>query len=129
MRKYTHSYHRPTNFVAILNSLQMGFRTVAIQKKGAEVWRVLGAAKLEFQKFGGLMAKVETQVGTVQNTLKEIRGKTKTITRALRNVETAEVEPAEASRLLAIEEQALLPLGTGRVLEMAAVNESERSDA
>jgi DNA recombination protein RmuC len=119
----------PTNFVAILNSLQMGFRTVAIQKKGAEVWRVLGAAKLEFQKFGGLMAKVETQVGTVQNTLKEIRGKTKTITRALRNVETAEVEPAEASRLLAIEEQALLPLGTGRVLEMAAVNESERSDA
>jgi len=120
----------PTNFVAILNSLQMGFRTVAIQKKGAEVWRVLGAAKLEFQKFGGLMAKVETQVGTVQNTLKEIRGKTKTITRALRNVETADVEPVEAPQLLGIEEQALLPLETGRVLEMAAAagNESERTD-
>jgi DNA recombination protein RmuC len=121
----------PTNFVAILNSLQMGFRTVAIQKKGTEVWRVLGAAKLEFQKFGGLMLKVETQVGTVQNTLREIRGKTKTITRALRNVETAQIEPVDASKLLGFEEQAVLPLETGRVLEMAAsaASEGERTDA
>jgi DNA recombination protein RmuC len=121
----------PTNFVAILNSLQMGFRTVAIQKKGAEVWRVLGAAKLEFQKFGGLMSKVEKQVGTVQNTLKEIRGKTKTITRALRDVGTTEMEPVEASTLLGIEEQGTLPLETGPVLEMAATatREEERTDA
>jgi DNA recombination protein RmuC len=123
----------PTNFVAILNSLQMGFRTVAIQKKGAEVWRVLGAAKLAFQKFGGLMLRVETQVGTVQNTLREIRGKTKTITRALRNVETAQIEPVEAAKLLGIEEQGTLPLETsqtGRVLEMAgsAANDGERTD-
>lgn len=121
----------PTNFVAILNSLQMGFRTVAIQKKGAEVWRVLGAAKMEFQKFGGLMAKVEKQVGTVQNTLREIRGKTKTIGRTLRDVGTLEMQPVEASALLGIEEQGTLPLGSGQVVEMAAnaATEEERTDA
>ena len=121
----------PTNFVAILNSLQMGFRTVAIQKKGAEVWRVLGAAKLEFQKFGGLMQKVEIQVGTVQNTLREIRGKTKTINRALRDVGTTEMQPVEASALLGIEEQGILPLASGQVVEMAAnaPTEEERTEA
>lgn len=90
----------PANFAAILSSLQMGFRTVAIQKKGAEVWKVLGAAKSEFQKFGGLMSKVEKQVGTVQNTLKEIRGKTTTINRTLKDVGTLDMQPVESSLLL-----------------------------
>lgn len=117
----------PTNFVAILNSLQMGFRTVALQKKGAEVWRVLGAAKMEFQKFGKLMARVEQQVGTVQNTLKDISSKTRTINRTLRDVSTLETQPAEASGLLGIHEQQALPLtpdqGPGLILEMAAEEE------
>lgn len=90
----------PTTFVALLNSLQMGFRTVAIQKKGMEVWRVLGAAKMEFEKFGGLMSKVERQVGTVQNTLKEIRGKTTTINRTLKGVEATEMRSIEVPPLL-----------------------------
>ena len=118
----------PTNFVAILNSLQMGFRTVAIQRKGAEVWRVLGATRMEFQKFGKLMMKVESQVSTVQNTLKEISGKTKTINRTLKEVSALEMQPAEASGLLGIHEQQPLPLsgdsgsasGPAQVLEMAA---------
>lgn len=117
----------PTNFVAILNSLQMGFRTVALQKKGAEVWRVLGAAKMEFQKFGKLMAKVENQVSTVQNTLKDISSKTRTINRTLKDVSTLETQPAEVSGLLGIHEQQALPLGVeqeqGLILEMAAEEE------
>ena len=76
----------PSTFMAILTSFQMGFHTMAIQRKGDEVWRVLSAAKNEFDKFGGLMEKVEKQVGTVQNTLRDIGSKTKTINRTLRNV-------------------------------------------
>jgi DNA recombination protein RmuC len=76
----------PATFMAILTSFQMGFHTLAIQKKGDEVWRVLSRAKTEFQNFGTLMDKVERQVGTVQNTLKEINGKTTTINRALKGV-------------------------------------------
>lgn len=119
----------PTNFVAILNSLQMGFRTVAIQKKGAEVWRVLGAAKMEFQKFGKLMAKVENQVSTVQNTLKDISSKTRTISRTLKDVSALEMQPPEASGLLGIHEQQALPLApaheSNQVLEMAAEASTE----
>ncbi len=116
----------PTNFVAILNSLQMGFRAFAIQRKGAEVWRVLGAAKMEFQKFGGLMSKVERQVDTVQNTLKEIRGKARSINRTLKDVSSLEMQPAEASGLLGIHEQQPLPLpaeqgsGSAQGIEIAA---------
>ncbi len=64
----------PTTFAALLTSLQMGFRTLAIQKKG-EVWKLLAATKVEFENFGGLMAKVEKQVGTVQTTLKLVNSK------------------------------------------------------
>ncbi len=76
----------PSTFMAILTSFQMGFHTLAIQKKGDEVWKVLSSAKNEFEKFGGMMDKVRKQVDTVQNTLGEIGGKTKTINRTLKNV-------------------------------------------
>lgn len=89
----------PSTFMAILTSFQMGFHTMAIQKKGDEVWRVLSKAKNEFATFGTLMDKVERQVGTVQNTLKEISGKTTTINRALKNVSSAEAQPAEEDLL------------------------------
>jgi DNA recombination protein RmuC len=90
----------PSTFMAILTSFQMGFHTLAIQKKGDEVWRVLSRAKGEFEKFGGLMDKVEKQVGTVQSTLREINGKTTTINRALKNVATLDAP----TKLLAFEE-------------------------
>ena len=76
----------PSTFMAILTSFQMGFHTLAIQKKGDEVWRVLSTTKNEFEKFGGLMDKVKKQVDTVQNTLGHITSKTKTINRTLKNV-------------------------------------------
>jgi DNA recombination protein RmuC len=91
----------PSTFMAILTSFQMGFHTLAIQKKGDEVWRVLSAAKNEFEKFGGLMDRVEKNVGTVQKTLSEISGKTKTINRALRDV--GRLDAGEASPVLEFE--------------------------
>jgi len=80
----------PTTFAALLTSLQMGFRTLAIQKKGSEVWKLLAATKVEFEKFGGLMARVERQVGTIQSTLKLVSSKTRTINRRLKGVEVLE---------------------------------------
>jgi DNA recombination protein RmuC len=84
----------PTTFAALLTSLQMGFRTLAIQKKGSEVWKLLAATKVEFEKFGGLMARVEKQVETVQSTLKLVNSKTRTINRRLRGVEVLETQVA-----------------------------------
>jgi hypothetical protein len=97
----------------------MGFRTVAIQKKGAEVWRVLGAAKMEFQKFGKLMAKVESQVSTVQNTLKDISSKTRTINRTLKDREPQPLYDRLSSPTGRRNWELLLPAGTasGAALE------------
>lgn len=76
----------PSTLMAILTSFRMGFHSLALERKGNEVWKVLGGVKTEFGKFETLMTKVEKQVGTVQNTLGEIAGKTKTINRSLRGV-------------------------------------------
>jgi DNA recombination protein RmuC len=95
----------PSTFMAILTSFQMGFHTLAIQKKGDEVWKVLSKAKNEFTNFGTLMEKVEKQVGTVQNTLGEIKRKTNTINRSLKNVSNLDA-PAPASNLLAFDDAA-----------------------
>lgn len=76
----------PSSFMAILTSFQMGFRTLAIQKKGNEVWTVLGSVKTEFGKFESLMTKVESNVDRVQKTLGEIGVRTRAINRNLRNV-------------------------------------------
>lgn len=97
--KYRVSMAGPTNFMAILNSLQMGFRTLAIQKKSSEVWQLLSATKVEFQNFGILMSAVEKQVGTVQNTIKKVNSKTKTINRQLKDVEVLEIAGTQAPLL------------------------------
>jgi DNA recombination protein RmuC len=77
----------PTTLCAILNSLQMGFRTLAIQKRSSEVWEVLGKVKTEFGKYGELMKKVEKKLQEASNTVKEVGTRTNVITRALRGVE------------------------------------------
>ncbi len=97
--KYRVSLAGPTNFMAILNSLQMGFRTLAIQKKSSEVWQLLSATKVEFQNFGALMSTVEKQVGTVQNTIKKVNSKTRTINRQLKDVEVLEMGAPTAQLL------------------------------
>lgn len=100
----------PSTFMAILTSFQMGFHTLAIQKKGDEVWRVLSSTKTEFEKFGGLMDKVKKQVETVQNTLGDLSSKTRTINRALKNVSSIG-DGAPVSNLIGFEEiAAVAPL-------------------
>lgn len=86
----------PTTLGAILNSLQMGFRTLAIQRRTSEVWSVLGAVKTEFGKFGGLLAKVQKSLQNAGDQLEEVMGtRTRAIERKLRQVEAL---PAEDSR-------------------------------
>ena len=86
----------PTTLGAILNSLQMGFRTLAIQKRTSEVWSVLGAVKTEFGKFGGMLEKVQKNLQNAGDQLEEVMGKrTRAIERKLCQVEAL---PTEESR-------------------------------
>lgn len=85
----------PTTLGAILNSLQMGFRTLAIQKRTNEVWTVLGAVKTEFSKFGGMLQKVQKNLQNAGDQLEEVMGKrTRAIERRLRQVESLPSEDA-----------------------------------
>jgi DNA recombination protein RmuC len=76
----------PSTLSAILTSFQMGFHMLAIQEKGDEVWRVLEGTKKEFGNFETLMTKMESQVGTVQNTIQKLGVRTRAINRTLREV-------------------------------------------
>lgn len=79
----------PTTLMAILNSLQMGFRTLALQKRSSEVWGVLASVKSEFGKFGGLLEKAQKNIQTGLGQLDDVVGtRTRAIQRELRNVET-----------------------------------------
>jgi DNA recombination protein RmuC len=77
----------PTTLMAMLNSLQMGFRTLALEKRSSEVWQVLGAVKTEFGKFGDVLAKVKGQTQTVLNTLEQAEVRSRAMGRALKTVE------------------------------------------
>ena len=88
----------PANLMAFLNSLQLGFRTLAIEKRSTEVWRVLGAVKTEFGKFGEILAKTKVKLDDVGKTLDEAGRKSTTIARKLRDVEA--LPEAEADQLL-----------------------------
>ncbi|HSS70933.1 MAG TPA: DNA recombination protein RmuC [Casimicrobiaceae bacterium] len=88
----------PTNLMAFLNSLQLGFRTLAIEQRSTEVWRVLGAVKTEFSKFGELLAKTKERLDAVGRTLDEAGRKSTTIVRKLRDVEA--LPQAEAEQVL-----------------------------
>ena len=93
----------PTTLGAILNSLQMGFRTLAIQKRTSEVWSVLGAVKTEFGKFGGMLEKVQKNLQNAGDQLEEVMGKrTRAIERKLRQVEALPTE--ESQKMLRLED-------------------------
>lgn len=93
----------PTTLGAILNSLQMGFRTLAIQKRTSEVWSVLGAVKTEFGKFGGMLEKVQKNLQNAGDQLEEVMGKrTRAIERKLRQVEALPSE--ESQKMLSFNE-------------------------
>lgn len=77
----------PSVLMTLLNSLQMGFRTLAIEKRSSEVWKVLSAAKVEFQKYGQVWEKLGKQLQTAQNTVSEAGRRTRAVERRLRDVE------------------------------------------
>ena len=97
-RDYRITLAGPTTLLAMLSSLQMGFRTLALEKRSSEVWQVLGAVKNEFLKFGEVLAKARKQTQTVLNTLDETQTRTNVLTRKLRDVET--LPDAQAQDLL-----------------------------
>ncbi len=94
----------PTTLLAMLSSLQMGFRTLALEKRSSEVWQVLGAVKTEFGKFGDVLAKVKAQTETVLNTLNSAETRSRAMGRVLRQVE-ALPEP-QAQALLPVDKEA-----------------------
>ena len=86
----------PTNLMAMLNALQMGFRTLALEKRSSEVWQVLGAVKTEFGKFGDVLDKVRNQTQTVLNTLDQAQTRSNVMNRALRQVDALPEAQAQA---------------------------------
>ena len=95
MHRYRIVAAGPTTLAAILSSLRMGFRTLAIEKRSSEVWEVLAAVKTEFGKFGDVMAKLKKQLNTASNTIDQTQTRTRAMERQLQTVE--QLPPDEAS--------------------------------
>ncbi|MFN6379322.1 MAG: DNA recombination protein RmuC [Flavobacteriales bacterium] len=90
-REYKVIVTGPTTLAAILNSLQMGFRTLALQKRSSEVWTILGQVKSEFEKFGGLLDKAKKNIEAAGNNIDDLIGtRTNAIERRLRGIEAGE---------------------------------------
>ncbi|MBS0316581.1 MAG: DNA recombination protein RmuC, partial [Proteobacteria bacterium] len=89
----------PTTLLAMLSSLQMGFRTLALEKRSSEVWQVLGAVKTEFGKFGDVLARVKSQTQTVLNTIDSAEVRSRAMGRALKTVEA--LPQPQAAQLVA----------------------------
>ena len=99
--KYNITITGPTTLSALLNSLQMGFRTLAVQERSSEVWKILEAVKTEFDKFGIQLEKVDKQLHTASKSLNELRvTRTKAMTRKMQDVAT--LDSTEAERILEI---------------------------
>lgn len=96
-REYRVTVVSPTTICAILNSLQMGFKTLAIEKRSSEVWMVLGAVKTEFSKFGDVLAKTKKKLDEARNTIESAEVRSRAIDRQLRQVEAL---PVEENRIL-----------------------------
>jgi DNA recombination protein RmuC len=93
----------PTTIAALLNSLQMGFRTLAVEKRASEVWNLLGMIKNEFSKFGGMLEKTQKKLQEASNTIETAAQKSRTIEHKLRDVQempvvrdTGLISPEEA---------------------------------
>ncbi len=93
----------PTTIAALLNSLQLGFRSLAIEQQASEVWQVLAAVKTEFGNFGGVLAKVKKQLATASNTIDETQTRTRVMARKLREVE--QLPPSGSDELLELKSE------------------------
>ncbi|VVD98194.1 DNA recombination protein RmuC [Pandoraea anhela] len=100
-REYRVTVAGPTTLTALLNSLQMGFRTLAIERRSSEVWQVLGAVKTEFTKFGDVLAKTKSQLETVTRSIDKAEVRTRAMARQLKAVEALPGD--QAVELLGVE--------------------------
>ncbi len=103
-RDYHVTIAGPTTLSAFLNSLQMGFRTLAIEKRSSEVWKILGAVKTEFGKFGDVLEKTRKKLEEASNVIEGAGVRSRAIERKLRDV--AQLPAAEAQGLLALDDAA-----------------------
>lgn len=95
-REYKIVVTGPTTLAAMLNSLQMGFKTLAIQKRSSEVWNVLAAVKKEFNTFGGVLEKAQKKINEANNEIENLVGtRTRMMQSKLKNVEQLEVSPKQ----------------------------------
>jgi len=101
-REYRVAITGPTTLSAFLNSLQMGFRTLAIKKRQSEIWELLGAVKTEFTKFGDLLDKTHKKLLEASNTIEDAAKKSRSIERRLRSVQ--QISYDKASELLRLDE-------------------------
>lgn len=99
-RDFRVSLTGPTTLAAMLNSLQMGFRTLAIEQRSAEVWAVLGAVKTEFGKFGEALAHTKKKLDEASNSISKAETRTRQLTRRLKDVEALPV--AESEQLIGV---------------------------
>ena len=98
-REYKITLVGPTTLTALLNALQMGFKTLTIQKKSSEVFKLLGAVKTEFKKFAETLEKTQKKVNDASNELDKLVGtRTRQIESKLKNIEL--IDSVEASKLL-----------------------------
>lgn len=97
-REYRVILAGPTNIAALLNSLQMGFKSLAIEKRSSEVWKLLGAVKTEFGKFADMLEKTQSKLDQASKQIGEATTKTRTIERRLRTVQ--EIPASETDLLL-----------------------------
>ncbi|WP_051004413.1 DNA recombination protein RmuC [Caloramator australicus] len=100
-REYKVIITGPTTITALLNSLQMGFRTLAIEKRSSEVWQILGAIKTEFGKFAEILEKTQKKLQEASNSIENATKKTRTIERKLKKVEELPIE--ESKNIIDIE--------------------------
>jgi DNA recombination protein RmuC len=104
-REYKITITGPTTMAALLNSLQMGFRTLAIQKRAGEVWQLLGAVKTEFGNFAEIFEKAQSQIMSASNTLETAASKSRNIERKLKKVQVLPAQEAEV--LLEVAEESI----------------------
>lgn len=97
-REYRIVVTGPTTLAALLNSLQMGFRTLAIEKRSSEVWELLGAVKTQFGKFGEVLAKTKKKLQEASNTIDQAEVRTRVITRKLSKVQ--ELPDSDSAKLM-----------------------------
>ncbi len=93
-RKHQVIFAGPTTLAALLGSLRMGFRTLAVQERASEVWQVLQSVKSEFDKFGGVLAKVKKKLEEASKAVDQVETRERAMKRALRSIEAAPIEEA-----------------------------------